>query len=444
MTDATPGGLRSRARAAAPEPTATDPAALRSRAAAVVAELADRLADPRRVASAADEWSALGLGNGHPGVALLFAELAHRDPAHRPTVHAHLAAAVAQLPATAGRGLYTGVPALAFAAHTARRTPEDYAGLLSRLDPALERAARTLLDRDRARLAERRDGAHFSAYDLTTGLAGYARLLLARRSEHGGVLGEVLAHLTRFAEPLWPAGRRVPGWWSPGGPTLGSDGDYPHGHVNFGLAHGAPGILAVLAAALRAGVPVPGLRAAVTGLGEQLLAHRTADGRWPAVIPLPEFLAGTVPEPGGSGWCYGTPGVAGALSQAAEALDRSDWGRTAVDAAVLDLAAPRAVVDTGLCHGWAGLLHLCGVLARTSADPRLSGQRDRLAARVLDAYDPRLPFGFRAGGPGTPHGQGTGHHAGMLTGAAGIALALHAYATDAPPATDWDLALALR
>lgn len=33
---------------------------------------------------------------------------------------------------------------------------------------------------------------------------------------------------------------------------------------------------------------------------------------------------------------------------------------------------------------------------------------------------------------------------GLLTGAAGIALALHAYATDAPPRTSWDAAFLLR
>ncbi|WP_405748095.1 hypothetical protein [Streptomyces sp. NBC_01525] len=47
-----------------------------------------------------------------------------------------------------------------------------------------------------------------------------------------------------------------------------------------------------------------------------------------------------------------------------------------------------------------------------------------------------------AGGPARDT-DGVVNGAGLLTGASGVALALHAYAIDAPPASGWDAALLL-
>ncbi|MEU3708623.1 lanthionine synthetase C family protein [Streptomyces catenulae] len=423
------------------DPTASpDPAPLRDRAATTVRELADRLGDPRRVAELSDTWSPLSLSEGHPGVALLFAELADQDPAHRPTVHAHLAAAVAALPGPVRSGLYHGVPALTFAAHAARRVPEDYAGLLQRLDPAVDGAVRALLDEDGARLAERRAGLPFPDVDLVSGLAGLTALLLARRPGDDGTPVAAVTHLLRVLEPLPRDGELVPGWWSPGGHRGDDSTHFPDGHLNFGVAHGIPGILAVLVAAHRAAVPVAGLPDAITQTAELLLDRRTTEGLWPAVVPLKTFTAGGTAGAARTAWCYGTPGVAAVLHRAGTALDRPDWCRTAVDAALRDLTEPFGVTDPGICHGWAGLLHLAAVLGHASGDARFIPLQHRFAAHILDAYDPDLPFGFGwEGKEPTPVVNG----AGLLTGAAGIALALHTYATEAPPASGWDGALLL-
>ncbi|MEV0274843.1 lanthionine synthetase C family protein [Streptomyces sp. NPDC050610] len=429
---------------------------LRARAAEVAAELASRLADPERTASAvstasatstasaasasstssaASAWSPLSLDGGHPGVALLFAELAHHDPALRASAHAHLAAAAAHLPGPAATALYHGVPALAFAAHTARRTPQGYGGLFERLDPVLDRALRRALKGERDRLEQGRAGVPCSRYDLANGVTGLTRLLLSRRAEHHDTLAEALSYLVRLARPLPVNGEPAPGWWSPSGPSGDPTPDpaYPRGHVNFGLAHGISGPLAVLSAALRAGVHVPGARRAVAALARELLAHRTGEGGWPALMPLERYGAAP-PPPARTAWCYGTPGTAVALFRAGQALDRADLRRTAVEALAADLDHPRRVTDNALCHGRAGLLHICRVMAAESGSARLAARGDALAARLLADYDARRPYGYR-------FENGVENRVGLLTGAAGIALSLHAYATDARPASGWDAAL---
>ncbi|MFI7102024.1 lanthionine synthetase C family protein [Streptomyces sp. NPDC050161] len=403
--------------------TATEP--LRARAAEAVSEIAGRLADPERVAAAAPDWAPLSLDAGHPGLALLFAELAHYEPELRAVTHAHLAEAAAHLTGRAGPSLYHGVPALAFAAHTARQAPQHYAGLLERLDPLLDAALHRALKDEHTRLAAGRPGVRCSRYDLVSGVTGLTRLLLARQETHREALAEALSYLVRLTRPLSLDGEPVPGWWAPEGP-VGPDPAFPRGHVNYGLAHGISGPLAVLSAALLAGTSVPGVRRAVTDLAGELLTRRTTEGGWPALIPL-ERYGKEPPPPGRSAWCYGTPGVACALHRAGLALGRPDLQRTAVDALAADLDHPRRVTDPTFCHGRAGLLHLCHTLATASGDPRLTAHRDTLATQLLTAHST----------PG-PH-----DHPGLLTGTAGIALALHAYATGTLPASGWDGALLL-
>ena len=86
--------------------------------------------------------------------------------------------------------------------------------------------------------------------------------------------------------------------------------------------------------------------------------------------------------------------------------------------------------DQSLCHGWAGLLRL----AQSTDDA------DALAERVLAAFDPGHAVRFHLALPsrGPPLDR-----PGFLDGSAGIALALHGYATARHPRTGWDAALLL-
>ncbi len=435
-----------------------DPGRSRQAAAAIVKDVARRLADPAAVAKAARHednvdrppggspihpWSGLTLAEGHPGVALLYAELSHRDSSYRRVAHAHLAAGSALVTPIPMPGLYAGAPALAFAAGTARRGPDDYATLLDGLDPHVLTRTRALVAGETERLDAGRAGTSMETYDLILGLSGLGRYLMTRGERHREALAGTLSCLVRLTEPVRVHGRTVPGWWVPGAPGLGQEAHYPRGHFNLGLAHGICGPLALLALAHEAGVTVPGQRDAIERITAWLLERRVDGYRWPAAIGFDSEAAGARDEraDGRTAWCYGTPGVARAVFLAGRALGRPEWRRGAVDALVRALDDPLALADCGLCHGWAGMLHIAGRTARDSADARLTARLPALAARIIDAHDPSVPFGFRYAD--TPPGVWARHRAGFLEGAAGIALALHSYATDDAPAVDWDAALLL-
>ncbi|WP_316527483.1 lanthionine synthetase C family protein [Kitasatospora brasiliensis] len=422
----------------------------------IVHQVTERLTDPEEVAATASSpenadhfpgvpahspWAGLSLGEGHTGVALLFAELSHSAPRHAMTAHRHLSVA-ARSPSSPHmrHGLFGGLPSLAFAARAAQRTPQEYATLLARLDERVNATLHSLLETERERLDTGRPGARMDSYDVIRGASGLGRYLLLRRPLHQTVLIDALTYLVRLTEPVKVHGHTVPGWWVPGSPSLGLDESYPHGHFNLGLAHGICGPLALLAASWEAGVRVDGHEAAITRIVGHLLE---AGPPWTGTLRFDEFTSGSRPRPphGRTAWCYGTAGVARALQMAGNALDRPEWRKQAVDAMASALAAESLeVTNSGLCHGWAGVLQITWRMARESSDERLTAKLPLLAERITAAHDPAAPFGFYYTNPAMRQAQ---HRAGCLEGAAGIALALHCYAADTEPASAWDSALML-
>lgn len=418
---------------------------VRTDAAAIVAEVARRLADPAAVAriteAAVDRfpdgstpatWHPAALNEGCPGVALLHAELGDRRGAH-----AYLSlGAKAAMPGQGG--LFTGLPAVVFATRAAVTRPGDYANLLGRTEPALRAAASERAREEVGRIAAGRPGTSFAAYDVVQGLSGLGRLLLRT-----GDAEPAVSCLIALTEPVEVAGVRVPGWWVSHAPLKNTPGG--EGHFNLGLAHGIAGPLALLAIAHRDGLRLPGHEEAIETIVTWLLEwlHEAA---WPSVVSLHRQLRGPdgSARPDRPSWCYGVPGIARALQLAGIALDRPAWRETAVSVLRHALARPWDewdMIDAGLCHGWAGMLHITRLMAADSGATDLSEAAGGLARRVVGCFDPDAPFGFRyAAGAGAVVAP---DRAGFLEGAAGIALALHGYTSDEPSTTGWDTALLL-
>lgn len=121
--------------------------------------------------------------------------------------------------------------------------------------------------------------------------------------------------------------------------------------------------------------------------------------------------------------------------------DRRAKAETALLHALTEPAQLRATVDTGLCHGFAGLAHLA---ARTAADAT-PATADRLRAVLPALISTLLPSG-------TARDEAAIREAatklvddsagpGLLDGAAGTALGVLTAATAEPPRTAWDACL---
>src|SRR5262249_10430548 len=152
----------------------------------------------------------------------------------------------------------------------------------------------------------------------------------------------------------------------------------PEGYDNLGLAHGVPGVVALLAGTVAAGVEVRRASALLEGAVRWVLAH-DAPGGFPTWVG-----PGIAPQGSRVAWCYGDPGVAAALSLAARVAGEPAWDRAARAVARRAAARPFAesgIVDTGLCHGAAGVAHVLARIARAYGDETLADTARELFAR---------------------------------------------------------------
>ncbi|MEM7353501.1 MAG: lanthionine synthetase C family protein [Acidobacteriota bacterium] len=373
--------------------------------------------------------AAWGLAGGAAGKALFFAylTLATGDEQAAEAAHDFLEAALA---GAAGEpltlGLWEGLLGVTW-------TYDHLAGRLFETDDS-----ESTSDAD-ALLLRLLDGPRSSVgHGLISGLAGYgiacleglprpgARRALDRILDHLLVTAESTAEVCRWFTPA----RLLPDWQR----QLA-----PGGYYDVGVAHGNPAVLALLARCVGAGLRADELTPVLERCVKWVLDQGTS-GRFPGrVVEGVDRL----PKPRLS-WCYGDPGVAGALRVAAAACGRADWQEQAVR--IARRTATREPGETGiddasLCNGSAGLAHVFHRFYRATGDAELGRAARFWFADSLDRRQPdRGVGGFQA--CVLPPGK-TGRAAiewvdepGLLTGAAGTGLCLLAAVSDLEPV--WD------
>ncbi len=371
------------------------------------------------------------LARGPAGTALLHIERARTGSGSWGTAQAHIRRAVAgPVDAAEHTGLYYGAPALAFLLHAAADGHPRYRSARDTLDAHVLRLTRQRLTLAASR-AERGEPTTFAEYDLFYGLTGIGALLL--RSHPGSeILADVLRYTVSLTRPRRENGVDLPGWWVAHDPddTLPT----PGGHANLGMAHGAAGLLALLALATAGGHLVDGQDEAIATLTGWFDQWRQ-DGRdspwWPQWITREDLRTGrpTQTSPGRVSWCYGTIGIAHAQQLAALATHdqrRAQDAENTLAAAVTDPQLDRTS-DPGLCHGLAGIYQTAYRAARDARSSAIGRRLPAIATRL--AQHAAASSASRA------------EDGGLLTGAAGVALALESTRHVGPPRTGWDTCL---
>ncbi|MCP4570919.1 MAG: lanthionine synthetase C family protein [bacterium] len=274
---------------------------------------------------------------------------------------------------------------------------------------------------------------------LVSGLTGLGVYALERlpRTAAAASLATVVNRLLQDADErqgtrCWPAsGRETPVVAAP---------HPPRGAVDLGMAHGAAGVIALLAEAVGAGIPTARslLDSAVNWLLEQHPLDR------PGAF-FPRWHAQGHPDPGAApqGWCHGAPGMASALLQAARHTGNRTWEAAALDLAESAVATPLDqchIIDHGLCEGAAGVAHLYNRMYQATGRESLRDGARIWFARLLDMRYARSGVGgFLTYRPRSNGGDPWTADPGLLRGAAGTALALLAAVSAVEPR--WDRAL---
>jgi hypothetical protein len=359
--------------------------------------------------------------------------------------HLQLAARAAEAFPRLPIGLYSGLSGLAFAAWELSRGGARYLRLLNSLDHST--CSRTIAA---ARSIRGRRGVGFPEFDAISGLSGVGAYLLHRREEPRAMAA--LSSILEGLVDLLSERDGLPRWYTPAH-LLGDEETRkycPHGNLNFGLAHGVPGPLALLSLAHTAGVPVPGLAEAIARTADWLCANRFDDAwgvNWPAILPLVQTDtadgvrleapgARSAPDgPSRCAWCYGSPGISRALWLAGQALGREDYRALAVSAMKAVFRRPvaaRRIDSPTFCHGVSGLLGIALRFSHDMGGAEFSDDIGVLVRQLLDSFQPQSLLGFRH----LETRDTAMDQPGLLEGSPGVALALLASATGAEPT--WD------
>ena len=217
----------------------------------------------------------------------------------------------------------------------------------------------------------------------------------------------------------------------------------PSGHYDVGVAHGVPGVIAFLGTVAALGDPEPAAGQA------RALCERA--GRWVRARRLPPHPRGWFPsvlardprepERARTAWCYGDPGIAVALWSAAirTGADPAEWRELALESARRP-AELCGVVDASLCHGAAGLAHLCNRFFQASGDERFRQAARGWFERTLAMRRPGAGIGGFTGrrprAPGVDDAPVEQILPDFLDGTIGVALALLAGVSHEEPG--WD------
>jgi len=274
-------------------------------------------------------------------------------------------------------------------------------------------------------------------YDLISGLAGYALYALKRLPRPLAVkcLERVVDRLAELAverpdgvtwhtppKHLWPETRK----------------DFPDGYYNLGVAHGVPGLVAVLAQICAAGIAGATARPLLDGAVRWMLGQRLGPGH-DSVFPY-QVTDGGATKVSRAAWCYGDPGIACALLVAARAIGEHAWESEALELARLAARRPQStagIVDACLCHGAAGLGHLLNNCYQATGEEVLRDGARFWLREALNLGKPGQGFGgFIAWDLNARGEMDWLALPGFLTGAAGVGLALLAAATSGDPR--WD------
>jgi hypothetical protein len=200
--------------------------------------------------------------------------------------------------------------------------------------------------------------------------------------------------------------------------------------LNLGLAHGMPGMLALLAIAELEGRSTPGGLDVVRWNAGWLVDNLVTDCYGPNLAAmLREGEPAPSPYPR-SAWCYGAAGVGQTLVLAGRAVaDRQliEVGLELLAGSRRRLISQLEQAVPGFCHGVSGVLYLLVSAGATQPGPDLRDGDVTLLAHLLGAYDDDLPFGYSV--PASDNPARDPHHPGLLTGVAGVALALLKAAT---------------
>ncbi|PYP91925.1 MAG: hypothetical protein DMG65_05655 [Candidatus Angelobacter sp. Gp1-AA117] len=366
------------------------------------------------------------LGEGAAGIAVYFAYMESTGlfPGAREFSSRYLNIAVEALSSQPmGPSLYSGFTGVAWAVQHVAGVLHEPVEDLSEIDLAIQTyVSNTPWKQD---------------YDLIVGLVGLAVYCLERLDSPAArhALELIVERLHEIAE-LTPDEAR---WFTHPDLLIGSQREhYPEGYYNLGLAHGVPGIIAVLAKIYAAGIAREKAGDLLERAVRWFLQQRRPFGSKScfSTFHMPQSAS----EDCRLAWCYGDAGIAATLFQAARCTGSNAWESAALD--IMHHSVGRDVQSSGVrdicfCHGSAGLAHIFNRFYQATRDLAFA---ERSRYWISESLKFRQP-GTGAAGYSVYTSDKTGELSwrgrfGLIEGIAGVGLTY--LSAIKPVVPDWD------
>jgi lantibiotic modifying enzyme len=369
------------------------------------------------------------LGSGSAGVSVFLAYLEKSGlfPGARQTAFEQMNRAIEAVASQYTMpSLYGGFTGVGWAAeHVTKLLAESSEDLNSDLDSAVEQYVRI--------------SPWKADYDLISGLVGLGIYCL----ERGGSPGADRA-LELIVERLYETAERSENadtvtWFTPPELLIPMQTDkYPHGFYNLGVAHGVPGVIALLGRTYSTGIAREKTSWLLDRAIAWLLKQRLPAG---ANSSFADVISQDSPSNGCRlAWCYGDAGIAAALLLAARSTGTKSWEAEAL--AMAQCAARRApetcgVTDACVCHGSAGLAHIFNRIYQATQDELFADTARFWLEQTLQFRQPgKGAAGYMTLGMSEKETVELQPKLGLIQGIAGIGLALLATVSDIEPC--WD------
>lgn len=430
----------------------TDPA-LRNRCMGIAAAVGERLARPLSHASdfagkerypSFPRSGSPSFANGEVGVALLFAQLWRASGDNKWALACHRSLAqcadtLSRSPLSSPLSLAEGYPGIGIALEHINITLSQYRNFSQSVTTY---TLQTLESRDSGGRHEGEDW-RLDQYDLLYGASGQLLYLIgghelnAKRRQLITRTSQLLIEELLRSKQASDAPFRV---------ANDSDNNpfytalWPESFTCIGMAHGVSGVLAALCAVRTEGLLVPGIDDAIQHAARWILETETCDDKqwygWPSIYePAYEVFPVHQMRPS---WCHGASGIGCSLLLSYKVTGISEFEFVAERSLryYLDDEAETGLTSSNLCHGYSSLLMAAVQYANHFRDSCWNRLVSRTAETIVSAADHDAPLLFA-----DPDDLENQNSSGLLTGAAGIALALLAAADGS--SSDWRKALGI-
>lgn len=419
----------------------------------IVKNVAHRMRDPLKVKSivldvnnvnphpvfAHSYWHDLSL-EGYPGVLLLLAQLDKMYPDEKwdESAHQYVLEIKKSIEENSifSLSMFSGLAGVCFSINEVSRNGTRYVKLLNSLHSLLIKFMENSYF-STLRLHLKNQVSHSALlYDVIAGIGGVGNYILSNPQELLlPTLNEILSMLVSLTYNITVEGKEVPGWYVASELQLNENDSksYPKGNFNLGLAHGIPGVLAILSKALHQGIIVRGQREAILKIVTWIKRWRQEGNGiyfWNTMISFEEEIEEKklTPTPySRQAWCYGSPGITRSLYLAGEALKDTELKQFAFESFKSVFSMSREhwrLPGPTMCHGIAGLLMITHVMAADTQSQFLMDKTKKLEKMLFEFYQEEAPFGFRDKDPIMDGEYADIDQAGLLEGASGVLLAL--------------------